>query len=288
MVSKQIILVLFCGEIWKCFSTAAPQHGSMTESNSYTSARSPAAATTLYQLQTTGPSLHRSGPALAVTTPQVFFPTGEEEGGDGSWVAALIIGAILIGMMLAIVVILLWKCYLGPEPVLANPHWAGRSPFADGDAPDLLLDSDQDPKRSSVLFMLPWKVRQGPNTQQEPSGSENPSCHTTSHDNGQLPLPAGGDCGAGTAAPSTDPPPAPAPETENGANGSCPHPDTPPETQDLPPPPDWLAQYPPEDLNPHPSKPLAFLLEAEEPLPLPPELLTQDTHEPLPQPEHPL
>ncbi|NXA04738.1 EVI2B protein, partial [Sapayoa aenigma] len=285
MASKLLILVLFCGDTWKSFSTVAPQHVSMTENNSHTTARSPAADKTLYQLQTTAPSLYQPGLALAVTTPQVL--TGGEEAGDGSWVAALIIGAILVGMMLAVIVILLWKCCMWPEPVLADSHWAGRSPFADGETPDLFMDSDQDTKRSSVLFMLPWKMKQDPNPQQDPTGSENPSHHTTGNENGQLPLPAGGDSRAGTAAPSTDPPPAPASETVDGAGGSCPHPDTPSEPHNLPPPPDWLRE-PPEDLSSDPSKHLAFHSEAEEPLPPPPELLIQDSHEPLPQPQHPL
>ncbi|KAJ7406444.1 protein EVI2B [Willisornis vidua] len=240
---------------------------------------------TLHQLQTTGPSLYQPGPPLAVTTPQV--PTGEQEAGDGSWVAALIIGTILVGMILAIVVILLWKCCMRSGPALASSHWAGRSPFSDGDTPDLFMDSDQDNKRSSVLFMLPWKLKQGRNLQQDPSGSENPSHHTTSNENGQLPPPDGGGSGAATAAPSTDLPPAPSSEPGNGAGDSCPHPDTPPESQDLPPPPDWLREST-GDSSSDPSKHSAFHLEAEEPLPLPPELLTQELHEPLPQPEHPL
>ncbi|NWS96889.1 EVI2B protein, partial [Mionectes macconnelli] len=250
MASNQVILVLFCGAIWKSLSTGA-----------------------------SGPSLHQSSPALAVTTPVV--PTGEEEAGDGSWVAALLIGIILLGMTLAIVVILLWKCCVRPGPALASSHWAGRSPFADGDTPDLCLDSDQDNKRSSVLFMLPWKLKQGPNFPQDPSGSENPSHHTASSENGQLPPPAG------TAAPSTDPPPTPSSQTGNAAGDSCPHPDAPPESHDLPPPPDWLRE-PPENPSSDPSKHLAFHSEAEEPLPPAPELLIQEIHEPLPQPEHPL
>ncbi|NXM33931.1 EVI2B protein, partial [Oxyruncus cristatus] len=257
MASNQVILVLFYGEIWKSLSTATP-----------------------------GPSLHQSGPALAVTTPPV--PTGEEEAGDGSWVAALLIGIILLGMILAIIVILLWKCCVRPGPALAHSHWAGRSPFADGDTPELFLDSDQDNKRSSVLFMLPWKLKQGPNSQQDPTGSENPSHQTTSNENGQLPPPARDGSGAGTAAPSTDPPPAPSSETVTAAGDSCPHPDAPPpESHNLPPPPDWLRE-PPEDPSSDPSKHLAFHSEAEEPLPPPPELLVQEIHEPLPQPEHPL
>ncbi|NWU79339.1 EVI2B protein, partial [Onychorhynchus coronatus] len=251
MASNQVILVLFCGEIWKSLSTAAP-----------------------------GPSLHQSGPALAATTPPV--PPGEEEAGDGSWVAALLIGIILLGMMLAIVVILLWKCRGRPGPAPARSHWAGRSPFADGDTPELLgLDSDQDNKRSSVLFMLPWKLKQGPSLQQDASGSENPPQHTASNENGQLPPSAGGGSAAGTAAPSTDPPPAPSSETGTAEGHSCPHPDASPEAQDLPPPPDWLRE-PPEDPSADPSKHSAFHSEAEEPLPPAPELLIQEIHEPLP------
>ncbi|NWR86952.1 EVI2B protein, partial [Furnarius figulus] len=276
--SNQVLLVLLHREIWPSLSTAAPQHVSVTKSNSYISVRSPMADKALHQLQTTGPSLHQTGPALAVLTPQV--PTGEEEAGDGSWIAALIIGTILVGMILAIAVILLWKCCMRPGPVLANSNWAGRSPFADGDTPDLFMDSEQENKRSSVLFMLPWKLKQGPNLQQDPTGSENPCHHTTSNENGQLSPPAT------AAAPSTDPPPAPSSETLNGAGDSCPHPDTPPECHDLPPPPDWLKE-PPEDPSSDPSI-SAFHLEAEEPLPPPPELLIQELQEPLPQPEHPL
>ncbi|NWQ62109.1 EVI2B protein, partial [Neopipo cinnamomea] len=256
MAGNQVILVLLCAAIWESLSRAAP-----------------------------GPSLHPPGPALAVTTPAV--PTGEDDAGDGSWVAALLIGIVLLGMILAIIVILLWKCCLRPGPALASSHWAGRSPFADGDTPDLFLDSDQDNKRSSVLFMLPWKLKQGPNLQQDPTGSENPSHHTTSNENGQLPPPAGGGSGAGTAAPSTDPAPAPSSETVSAAGDSCAHPDAPPEPHDLPPPPDWLRE-PPEDPRSDPSEHSAFHSEAEAPLPPAPELLIQETHEPLPQPEHPL
>ncbi|NWI87768.1 EVI2B protein, partial [Pitta sordida] len=259
MGSKQVTLALFCGEMWKCFSAAAPQHVPMAESL-----------------------------ALAVTPPQVLTGEEEEEAGDGSWIAALIIGSILVAMMVAVVVIVLWKCYVWPDPVVADPHWAGRSPFADGDTPDLLADSEQDTKRSSVLFMLPWKGKQGTNSQQDPTGSEDQSHHTTSTENGQVPVP-GGDSGDSTAAPSTDPPPAPAPQTGNGngAGDSCPHPDPPAEPHDLPPPPEWLKE-PPEDASADPSERLASPSDGEEPLPPPPELLIQDMDQPLPQPEHPL
>ncbi|NWY17410.1 EVI2B protein, partial [Aphelocoma coerulescens] len=278
MASNQVMLVLFCGEIWRSLSAAAPHHAAMTESHKYTTARSPRAdKSILYQLQATEPSLYQSDTSLAVTETQAF--PGEEDAGDGSWVAALIIGIILIGMILAIIVILLWKCCM--RPVLAESHWAGRSPFADGDTPDLFMDSDQGTKRSSVLFMLPWKLKQGTNLQEDPTVPENPPQHTTSTENGQLPLPAAGCSGASTVAP------APASELANTAADPCPPPDTPPASSDLPPPPDWLRE-PTEEPSSDPSKHSALHSEAEEPLPPPPELLIQATHETLPQPEHSL
>ncbi|NWI47480.1 EVI2B protein, partial [Picathartes gymnocephalus] len=279
MAKNQVMLVLFCGEIWSSLSAAAPQHAATTESHTCSTAASPGAnKRPLYQLQTTGPSLYQPDRSLAVTEPQVF--PEQEEAGDGSWVAALILGIILIGMMLAVMAILLWKCCM--RPVLAESHWAGRSPFADGDTPDLFMDSDQGTKRSSVLFMLPWRLKQGPNLQEDPAVSENPAQHTTSTEKGQPSLPAAGCSGASTA-----PAPALASEPLNTAADSCPPPDTAPESCDLPPPPDWLRE-PTEEPSSDPSKHTALHSEAEEPQPPASEVLIQDIHETLPQPEHPL
>ncbi|NXO90336.1 EVI2B protein, partial [Certhia brachydactyla] len=273
MASKQVMLLLFCGEIWSCLSAAASQHAATTESHTCTTATSPRAdKPLLYQLQATGPSLYQSDRSLAAAEPQAL--PGEQPAGDGSWAAALLIGIILIGMVLAVITILLWKCCM--RPALAEPHWAGRSPFVDGDTPDLLMDSDQGTKRSSVLFMLPWRLKQGTNLQEDPAASENPPQDTTSTENGQPPPPATDCSGASTA-------PAPA----HTAADSCPPPDTPPECSDLPPPPDWLRELP-EEPGSDPSKHSALHSEAEEPQPSPPELLIHEIHETLPQPEHPV
>ncbi|XP_063258990.1 protein EVI2B isoform X2 [Prinia subflava] len=270
MGSKQVMLVLFCGEMWSSLSAAAPHPPATTESHTCTTATSPGAdKPPLHQLQTTGPSLYQPDRSLAVTEPQAF--PGEEEAGDGSWVAALLIGIILMGMVLAIIVILLWKCCM--RPVLAESHWAGRSPFADGDTPDLFMDSDQGTKRSSVLFMLPWRTKQGPNMQ------EDPPQHTTSTEGGQAPPPPGGCPPAGTA-------PAPAPEPASPAAASCPPPDPAPEASELPPPPEWLRE-PSSEPSSEPSTHSALCLEAEEPPPSAPELPTQGIHETLLQPENP-
>ncbi|NWH93215.1 EVI2B protein, partial [Aegithalos caudatus] len=275
MASNQVMLVLFCGEMWSSLSAAAAQHPATTASHTCTTATSPRAdKPPLYQLQATGPSLYQPDTSLAATEPQAF--PGEEEAGDGSWVAALILGIILIGMMLAIAIILLWKCRM--RPALAQSHWAGRSPFADGDTPDLLMDSDQGTKRSSVLFMLPWRLKQGTNSQEDPTVSENPAQHTTSTEKGQLPPSAGGCSGAS---------PAPAPAPGSTAADPCPPPDTPPQGSDLPPPPEWLREAT-EAPSSDPSKHSPLHVAAEESQPPPPELLIQEIHGTLPQPEHPL
>ncbi|NXL26020.1 EVI2B protein, partial [Setophaga kirtlandii] len=269
MASSQVLLVVLCGEIWSSLSAAAaPQHAARTESHACSGATSPRAdSLLLYQLQATVPSLHQAATAAPA------FP-GEEGAGDGSWVAALILGSILIGMALAILVILLWKCCL--RPPRAQSHWAGRSPFTDGDTSDLCMDSDPGTKSSSVLFMLPWRLKQGTNLQEDPTVSENPPHHTTNTEDGQPPA-AG--CSGASSAPEQEPAP-PAAE-------SCPPPDPPPECSDLPPPPDWLRE-PAEEPSSDPSEHSALHMGAEEPQPSPPEPLNQEIHETLPQPEHPL
>ncbi|NXA21299.1 EVI2B protein, partial [Ibidorhyncha struthersii] len=280
MANNQLILLLFYGEIWKSLSTAIPQNVSMNKRNAYTSIRSPRAdKAPLYPLQATGFRPHKSGRALAVTTPPQF-PKAYAEPGDGSWIAALIIGIILISMIMAIIIILLWKCC--KRPVLVDSNWAGRSPFADGDTPDVFMDSDQATKRSSVLFMLPWKWKQGTNSQQDPTASEKPSCCTISNENSRAAPPAA-DCSiAALPISNRDGSPAPPAEAASPARDSCPHPTASPDFPDLPPPPEWLRE-PAEDHSSDCSKYQGFPSETEEQLPPPPESLIQEIHEPLPQ-----
>ncbi|NWH56721.1 EVI2B protein, partial [Geococcyx californianus] len=288
MVSNQAILVLFCGEVWKALSTAIPQNASMNKRNAYTSIRSPTEGEApLYQLQTHGLGLHKSGRALTVTPPPLF-PTAFTEPSDGSWIAALLIGIILVSMILAIIIILLWKCCR--RPVVMDSNWAGRSPFADGDTPDLFMDSDQPTKRSSVLFMLPWKLKQDTQAQHNPTTPEKPPESTTSNPTSPLPLPAA-DCSThGTPVSSMDTAPAPTSEAASCVHNSSPCPAASHEAPDLPPPPEWLRESP-EDPSPALGQNQGLHSEAEEQLPPPPEFLIQETDEPLPQllqPEHPL
>ncbi|XP_074779052.1 protein EVI2B [Athene noctua] len=284
MASNQVILVLLYGEIWKSLSTATPQSISMNKRNPYPSIRALTEdQVLLYQLQATGPGLHKSGRALTVTTPPQF-PKAEAEPSDGSWIAALIIGIILVSMIMAIIIILLWKCCR--RPVLADSHWAGRSPFADGDVPDVFMDSNQATKRSSTLFMMPWKWKQDTYLQHDPTAPEKPSPCPASTE--KSPLPPAGPCSAASpAAAHAEASPAPALEAATCAQASCPLPAAPPEGPDLPPPPDWLRE-PTEDPSWDLGKSQESHSEAEEQLPPPPELLVQEIHEPLPQPEHPV
>ncbi|XP_068272050.1 protein EVI2B [Nyctibius grandis] len=284
MASSHVILVLFYGAIWKSLSTAMPQNVSMNKRNAYGSIRSPTEdRAALSQWQATGLGSHQSGGALTVPTPPQFPPANAEPS-DGSWIAALIIGIILTSMIMAIVIIILWNCC--KRPVLVDSNWAGRSPFADGDTPDVFMDSDQATKRSSVLFMLPWKLKQDTHLQNDPVASEKPPPCTTGHENSPLPPPVEG-C---SVVSNTDAPPAPTAEAASCARDSCPPPAPSPESPDLPPPPDWLRE-PPEDPSSDLSKYQEFHSETEEQLPPPPESLIGEVHEPppqLPQPERPL
>ncbi|XP_051848326.1 protein EVI2B [Antechinus flavipes] len=74
-------------------------------------------------------------------------------------VAAVLIGTILSFMIGAIVIILLWKCFR--KPILNDQNWAGRSPFADGETPDMCMDYSRENgksiKRSSIVSLEIWK-----------------------------------------------------------------------------------------------------------------------------------
>lgn len=74
-------------------------------------------------------------------------------------VAAILIGTIIVSMLVAILMVILWK-YLR-KPVLNDQNWAGRSPFADGETPDMCIDnireSEASTKRASVVSLMTWK-----------------------------------------------------------------------------------------------------------------------------------
>ncbi|XP_077021370.1 protein EVI2B [Tamandua tetradactyla] len=74
-------------------------------------------------------------------------------------IAAILIGIILTSMLVAIIVIVLWKCLR--KPVLNDQNWAGRSPFADGETPDICMDNIRENeapiKRTSIVSLMAWK-----------------------------------------------------------------------------------------------------------------------------------
>lgn len=73
--------------------------------------------------------------------------------------AAIIVGVILVSMLVAIIMIVLCKCLR--KPVLNDQNWAGRSPFADGETPDMCLDNIREhevsAKRKSIVSLMAWK-----------------------------------------------------------------------------------------------------------------------------------
>ncbi|KAF0871349.1 protein EVI2B [Crocuta crocuta] len=74
-------------------------------------------------------------------------------------IAAILVGVILTSMLVAIIMIVLWKCFR--KPVSSDQNWAGRSPFADGETPDIYLDNFREneapTKRTSIVSLMPWK-----------------------------------------------------------------------------------------------------------------------------------
>ncbi|CAH6785816.1 protein EVI2B [Phodopus roborovskii] len=73
--------------------------------------------------------------------------------------AAILIATIIISMLVAMLMIILWK-YLR-KPVLNDQNWAGRSPFADGETPDICMDNIRENevsiKRTSFVSLMTWK-----------------------------------------------------------------------------------------------------------------------------------
>ncbi|XP_008819830.1 protein EVI2B [Nannospalax galili] len=167
----------------------------------FTSARQLPPSTHTFTRQTPRPFVHtptqqsRSSPSLAPTssgrpvlqtahyqstkpTPPVYLPrtvnlpkntspfTSDPTSGKGTphktnynAIAAILIGAILISLLVVILIIVLWK-YLR-KPVLNDQNWAGRSPFADGETPDLCMDNirenEASTKRTSIVSLMTWK-----------------------------------------------------------------------------------------------------------------------------------
>ncbi|XP_063153299.1 protein EVI2B [Candoia aspera] len=161
MAIKPIILIFIYGQLWWNHtsgktkgpasvlpSTALVLVGLDSEphSSSYQASKSKDPTKNEQQI-----SSHK--PQLPITTEE---PKGAEVA-DEHLIVAVVIGVILLLMILIIIAIFLWRKRKRANSPL--PHWAGRSPFADGDMPDHTVDKEpvQGIKRMSVLSLLPWK-----------------------------------------------------------------------------------------------------------------------------------
>ncbi|XP_029782607.1 protein EVI2B [Suricata suricatta] len=107
-------------------------------------------------------------PTTTVQRPQRFTPgfifettsnTNHPRDTNSNLIAAILVGVILTSMFVAIVMIVLWKCLR--KPVSNDQNWAGRSPFADGETPDIYLDNFREneapTKRTSIVSLMHWK-----------------------------------------------------------------------------------------------------------------------------------
>lgn len=78
---------------------------------------------------------------------------------DYNYIAAIIVGIFLVSMLVATIMMVLCKCLR--KPVLDDQNWAGRSPFADGETPDMCLDNIREneapTKRTSIISLMTWR-----------------------------------------------------------------------------------------------------------------------------------
>ncbi|XP_031210897.1 protein EVI2B [Mastomys coucha] len=103
--------------------------------------------------------LSRDTPPPPPLTSEPTSGKGTAHKNNHNAIAAILIGTIIISMLVAILMIILWK-YLR-KPVLNDQNWAGRSPFADGETPEMCMDnireSEVSTKRASVVSLMTWK-----------------------------------------------------------------------------------------------------------------------------------
>lgn len=78
---------------------------------------------------------------------------------NSNLLATILIGVILTCMLVVITMIVLGKCLR--KSASNDQNWAGRSPFADGETPDICLDNIREnevpTKRTSIISLMAWK-----------------------------------------------------------------------------------------------------------------------------------
>ncbi|XP_060115552.1 protein EVI2B [Heteronotia binoei] len=163
MGTNPIVLIYFYGQLW-CSPLSAEIKG-LSNSSLPATFQTPTTVRIDPMTQpfsySPPPSKHRDpakneGLPVTSATPMVTTEQGKKLH-DGHLIGAVLVGIILMTMIVAIVGIFLWKRLRRRGSV--DPHWAGRSPFADGDMLEITTDKDpmQSSKRASVLSVLPWK-----------------------------------------------------------------------------------------------------------------------------------
>lgn len=129
-----------------------------TSSYVHTPSRKPIAPT-VHNPSTQPVSTTKNSPKI---TPDFIFETTSKtppSHKNSNSIAAILIGIFLTLMLVAIIIIVLWKCLR--KPVLNDQNWAGRSPFADGETPDMCMDNIREnevpTKRMSIVSLMTWK-----------------------------------------------------------------------------------------------------------------------------------
>ncbi|KAJ6657891.1 hypothetical protein lerEdw1_001811 [Lerista edwardsae] len=145
-----IVLIFFFGQLWWNHLSAEIKVPANSSSPTY-----------LYSTHKSGVLIQNERRKTTPAPPSSVKPWATEyqelPDHDGHLIAAVIIGVILMSMIIVIVGIFLWKRWRRTDTSV--PHWAGRSPFADGDIADVTTNKEpvHGIKRSSVLSLLPWK-----------------------------------------------------------------------------------------------------------------------------------
>lgn len=106
----------------------------------------------------TQPTSIRSTPGFYLESPSTT-PHETPSTISSESLGAIIAGTILLFLLVAIIIIVPCKCLR--KPVLNDENWAGRSPFADGETPDICLDNFREneapTKRTSIISLMTWK-----------------------------------------------------------------------------------------------------------------------------------
>nr|XP_060613043.1 protein EVI2B [Anolis sagrei ordinatus] len=159
MNTNPTVLIFFCGQIW--------WNPIFAETKGAANSSSPAplptvrvtevdtiSTTQIHSSQTRGST--KNNRPLSTAKPRQPITEGPKSHNEHV-LTAVVIGVTLIIMIAVIVGIFLWRRWR--KAALPLPHWAGRSPFADGDVPEVATDKEvaNGLKRVSVLSLLPWK-----------------------------------------------------------------------------------------------------------------------------------